>query len=87
MKDDLKSALSAVIAIASILAILLVMQFRSVLSVPLTTLFVIIFFIVGMISGFSYRIYTKPRFRGLGLRDDKEVEEDEREMEEPYYHH
>ena len=87
MKDYLKSALSAIITIASILAILLVMQFRSVLSDPLTIVFVTIFFFVGMISGFSYIIYTKPRFRGLGLRNDKEVEENEREREEPYYHH
>jgi len=40
-----------------------------------------------MVSGFSARIYSKPRWYGSGLRDDDENEKEERDRDEPYYHH
>jgi hypothetical protein len=74
MKAGRIRVISILVALASILGILLLYQSRS--SIP-STLSVVL----------SARIYSKPRWYGSGLRDDIENDEDNRERDEPYYHH
>jgi hypothetical protein len=87
MKQDRRYNYSLFVWIASIIVLVLVYESRSALPEILADVLLLVFFVIGVVAGFSCRIYYKPRFVGLGLRDDKEVEEDERDMNEPYYHH
>ena len=87
MKSGRIRLVSILIALASILGILLLNQARSAIPSSLFIVLFVILFIVGMVSGFSARIYSKPRWYGSGLRDDDENEKEERDRDEPYYHH
>lgn len=87
MKEGWKWGVSVIIWITSILALILVYQSRADLPNDLVVILLLALFVTGAVAGFSSMIYSKPRFRGFGLRDEKEIEEDEREMNEPYYHH
>jgi hypothetical protein len=87
MKAGRNRVISILIALASILGIILLSQFRSAIPSSLAGVLFFILLVVGVVSGFSARIYSKPRWYGSGLRDDDENEKDNRERDEPYYHH
>jgi hypothetical protein len=79
--------LSGIVVLASIVAILIVLQFRPSLSDQVTGVLLLLSFLIMGLGVASMRLYYKPIWYGSGLRSQEEIEQDNQEMEEPYHHH